>query len=251
MESRRQLSILVAFSLVAQGLIPPAVAAQAEADLLGSHQVTASSLNIRSGPSTGDAVLISAPKGTVVTVLEIRRGWARVRLPDETVGWCAARYLEKLAPAEPAEPPPVTFRPATPERTEDSKEETKAGGGGSVVGSTLKWGSLVGAAVLGGLAYSEYSKGNDAYDEYKDLFHDGDYKAADAKFAETEDFDSTARTYAIAGGALFGLFVLQQFVLGGGGDEDASADGSAAVRPSIHLDPSRGDVHVAILRAAW
>jgi uncharacterized protein YraI len=37
-------------------------------------KVTAGSLNMRSGPGTSNAVVISAPGGTVVTALEVQGG---------------------------------------------------------------------------------------------------------------------------------------------------------------------------------
>jgi hypothetical protein len=235
----------MALLLMAQGLFPIAVFAQEDESLLGTCEITARSLNIRSGPGTGNSVIRSAPQGTIVIVLEVRDGWAQVRLVDGMIGWCASQYLKSLAPPKPAptRPPEVS----EPVRQTPPAAPESSGKGGSTLGAVLKWGSLVGAAVLGGLAYSEYSKGNDAYDEYETLFNDGEYETADKKFEEAEDFDSTARVYAIAGGACLGLFVLQQFVLGGS-DGDASAMRRGFDPPSMAFNPAQGSVRLELIR---
>jgi uncharacterized protein YgiM (DUF1202 family) len=55
--------------------------------------VTANTLNIRSEPGAGNAVLTSAPQGARVTILETKDGWHRVRLGDRTEGWASAQYI--------------------------------------------------------------------------------------------------------------------------------------------------------------
>lgn len=56
--------------------------------------VTASSLNLRSGPSTSYAVLRSMPNGSVVTVVQgPSNGWYQVTYQG-TTGWASGAYLE-------------------------------------------------------------------------------------------------------------------------------------------------------------
>lgn len=55
--------------------------------------VTASILNIRSGPGTTYAVVTKIPKGTTVTILENKLGWYRVQLVNGTSGWGAQTYI--------------------------------------------------------------------------------------------------------------------------------------------------------------
>ncbi|MBD3161344.1 MAG: SH3 domain-containing protein [Candidatus Eisenbacteria bacterium] len=246
---RGNLSIAVALLLFVQGTVPVTGFAQTPTDLTGECEVTASSLNIRSGAGTGNAVLVSVPRGTIVTVLEVRDGWAQIRLADGKTGWCSIDYLEKRTPPEPAEPSP-SEPGAAPPGLELGVPDDPAGGGSSL-GTILKWGSLAGAVAFGGLAYGERSKGNDAYDEYKTLFRGGDSKAADAKFAEVEDHDGAALTYAIVGGAFLGLFALQQFVLGGDESEEAADPPAAALAPSIEVDATGSAVRLQLVRASW
>lgn len=54
--------------------------------------VTASSLNLRSGPSTTASILTSMPSGSVVDVLEQSGSWYKVRY-GTTTGWCSGDYL--------------------------------------------------------------------------------------------------------------------------------------------------------------
>ncbi|MGL5506374.1 MAG: SH3 domain-containing protein [Paraclostridium sp.] len=56
--------------------------------------VTASSLNVRKGPSTEDEILSSVTEGTVVEVLETKDGWNKVKLSEEEEGWVSADYTD-------------------------------------------------------------------------------------------------------------------------------------------------------------
>ncbi|MDH5643197.1 MAG: SH3 domain-containing protein [Gemmatimonadota bacterium] len=63
------------------------------------YQVTASSLNIRSGPTVDSPpVAEPLPKGTVVVLLEKRDRWNRVELLEngEIEGWVHNTFLEKI-----------------------------------------------------------------------------------------------------------------------------------------------------------
>src|SRR5205085_101325 len=55
--------------------------------------VTASGgLNLRSGPSTSDAVILVMPHGATVAVEATSSGWYKVKY-NGTVGWCSGLYL--------------------------------------------------------------------------------------------------------------------------------------------------------------
>ena len=59
-------------------------------------QVTASSLNLRSGPATTFAIIATIPGGSLVQVLETDSGWSKVVWEGNT-GWCSAAYLTPVA----------------------------------------------------------------------------------------------------------------------------------------------------------
>ena len=101
--------------------------------------------------------------------------------------------------------------------------------------------------VLGGLAYTEWSSGNDNYDEYEALFDQGDYDAADEKYDETIQQDDKAKLLGVLGGTCAGLFLLQQFVLGGSQAED-SAESHILSSPALTYDPTRQSVRLELLR---
>ncbi|NNE83845.1 MAG: SH3 domain-containing protein, partial [Alphaproteobacteria bacterium] len=64
--------------------------------------VDVGSANIRSGPSSSAAVIISLPRGTEVTILESQRGWQRIRFGagiDDT-GWVFGDLLSTPQPGE-------------------------------------------------------------------------------------------------------------------------------------------------------
>ena len=56
-------------------------------------QVTASALNIRSGPSTSYGVVTKAYKGESVEILESSNGWYKVKLSNGTIGWGSSDYI--------------------------------------------------------------------------------------------------------------------------------------------------------------
>jgi uncharacterized protein YgiM (DUF1202 family) len=82
-------------------------------------RVKAGHANVHTGPTTGNEVLVLAPKGAVLPVLEKRGEWIRVRLSpelrktgivmrwykNEDNGWIHDSMLEIVKPGE--KPPPV------------------------------------------------------------------------------------------------------------------------------------------------
>lgn len=60
---------------------------------VATYRVTASSLNIRSGPSTDYKAVGSYKAGTIVNVYEAKNGWARVG----TDRWCSMTYLSLIS----------------------------------------------------------------------------------------------------------------------------------------------------------
>jgi len=243
---RKILVGLMTLLLLAQALPPIALAGGAR-----TARVTADSLNLRAGPGTDFAVVRGLTRDTVVTVRETKGDWWRVELADGTTGWAAARYLEEVEASAAPDARSETDRAraakapdATPAKRAD------AGGGGSTLGKVAKWGCLVGAVAGGGLWFAEHSSGNDAYDEYKQLYTDGDVDAAEEKYQAAKDHDDKAQVYLIAGGVCLGLFALQQFVLGGGGD-DATGAGLVPAASPVTWDPRTGTVRAALVRVRW
>jgi uncharacterized protein YgiM (DUF1202 family) len=56
--------------------------------------ITASALNIRSGPGTGNSIVGKAYKGQTVTILESKNGWHKVTLSSGTTGWGSGDYIK-------------------------------------------------------------------------------------------------------------------------------------------------------------
>lgn len=69
---------------------------------LAVRYVTARSVNLRGGPSTGDAVLARLKRGEAVVVVEAGTGpdgWSRIRIEGDGVeGYVATRLLSDVAP---------------------------------------------------------------------------------------------------------------------------------------------------------
>ncbi|GKZ04245.1 ligand-binding protein SH3 [Paraclostridium bifermentans] len=66
-----------------------------EAPSTGKGTVTASTLNIRSGPSTSNSIVGKAYKGNTVDILSSSNGWYKVKLSNGQVGWASGDYISK------------------------------------------------------------------------------------------------------------------------------------------------------------
>lgn len=68
----------------------------------GLFTVTASSLNVRGGPGTANAIVAGSPlpAGTVVQGFEDQNGWKRIAVQGSGVaGWVSAKFLQPAVPA--------------------------------------------------------------------------------------------------------------------------------------------------------
>lgn len=243
---RKVLVGLLALLVLAQGLAPLALAAGER-----TARVTVDSLNLRGGPGTDYAAVRSLARDTIVTVVDAQGDWSQVRLADGTVGWVAAKYLAP-ATGEAGDGSGAKARAAGAKEEKPAvavKTARGASHGGSTLGAIAKWGCLVGAVAAGGLGYAAHSGGNDAYDEYQQLYNQGDLDAAEAKYQDATDKDDQAQVCFIASGVLVGLWALQQFVLGGA-DDDASAGLLPADSP-VTWDPRTGTLRAAVVRARF
>ncbi len=61
----------------------------------GKGTVTASALNIRSGPSTSNSIVGKAYRGNTVDILSSSNGWYKVKLSNGQVGWASSDYISK------------------------------------------------------------------------------------------------------------------------------------------------------------
>jgi hypothetical protein len=247
----RKLAVLIlSLLLVAQWTLPSLVLAAGEDPPQAEKQVRvlATTLNVRSGPGTTNSVVASLQKGATAALVEDHGEWLMIRLDDGTMGWAAAKFLEVVA-GEEATPKGETkeSQPATP--AEKSHEKAPAApsksGGGSSFRGFLKWSSLIGAAAFGGLAFNERSQGNSSYDDYKRLYNENRKDEAEKKYQEATDHDDKAQTYGIVGGALFGLFLLQQFVFKGDGGKQAGLD-SPQTAPALAFNPVTGEMRAGV-----
>ncbi len=55
--------------------------------------VTASALNVRSGPSTSNSVIRTIYRGNTVQIITSSNGWHKIKLSNGQVGWTSARYI--------------------------------------------------------------------------------------------------------------------------------------------------------------
>lgn len=58
-----------------------------------SGQVTATSLNVRTGPSTGFGRVLTLKKGNAVTISDQKNGWYKVKYGSK-IGWTSAKYIK-------------------------------------------------------------------------------------------------------------------------------------------------------------
>ncbi len=77
-------------SLVRGGSAPPP-----SSSILQAKQGTASSLNVRSGPSTANSIIGSIPQGHRYVAIQSSNGWFKVYYRNNT-GWCSGTYLSTV-----------------------------------------------------------------------------------------------------------------------------------------------------------
>jgi hypothetical protein len=256
---RKAVAVLLALLFLGEGLAPIAAAA-GDGAAERAARVAANSLNLRGGPGTGYAVVRSLPRDTRVTIVAVQGDWSQLRLEDGTTGWAASKYLEAAPADTDGEAVPVEGEPdAWPGEagTGDARSgggstqlpaADRAAGGGISLRGVAKWGCLAGALVAGGLAFSAHSSGNDAYDEYQQLYGAGSFEAAEGKYNDALDQDDKAQTFLIIGGALVGLFVVQQFLLGGKDEAPRSALEWAPSPGALTWSVLDGEIRLALVR---
>lgn len=60
--------------------------------------VTASSLNVRTGPATTFSIILKLPRGSNIHIIGQQQDWYRVELTDGRIGWVKSAYLQLLPP---------------------------------------------------------------------------------------------------------------------------------------------------------
>ncbi len=66
----------------------------------GKGSVTASLLNVRSGPGTNHSRIDQISRGTEVSIIKDENGWLQIRLPNNGLGWISGRYVNVLSTPE-------------------------------------------------------------------------------------------------------------------------------------------------------
>jgi len=110
--SAKYLTVVTAPTAPAPAPIPtkPAPTAPATA---GTSKTTVN-LNMRTGASTGNSIILTIPKGGTVTVHSTSNGWSNVTYNGKK-GWVSAKYLTVVtAPTAPAPTTPAPTPPAAP-----------------------------------------------------------------------------------------------------------------------------------------
>ena len=96
-------------ALAAVPSLAPAVPDAALPPSIEVRFVTASSLNVRSSPSTGGDIVGKIPNGHQIAVIEKDNGWLLVQSAAGGRGWVSEQYTSTSRPAPVASPPPQTF----------------------------------------------------------------------------------------------------------------------------------------------
>ncbi|NLM33972.1 MAG: SH3 domain-containing protein [Clostridiales bacterium] len=119
--------------------------------------VTASKLNMRSGPSTDYSILHTLWQGNTVKVIGESNGWYKIQLSNGNTGWVSGDYLKLGTTATPSTPTPST--PTATSRQE--KINTIISTAKSLIGTPYVWGgeSLAeGGFDCSGLTYYVFKK---------------------------------------------------------------------------------------------
>ena len=89
----------------------PSGTTPAQVNTIEIRFVTATSLNMRSGPDTSSSVLSALPSGTSVNVVERQNGWLLVSLSPSVRGWISEQYTALTKPQRVYTPPARISQP--------------------------------------------------------------------------------------------------------------------------------------------
>ena len=241
-----------------------AAAAETGAQAERPAKVTADKLNLRGSPSTTGEVVGSMLRDDAVTIIEEQGEWYHLRLEGGQTGWAARKFIQVIAEA-----PTGTSETPTPEPSHGGAKEAvlpraakPGGGGGSTIGSVLKWGCFLGAGACGYLAYNEHSQGNDSYDAYKERYASltpprGNWNLVEAErdanhfLLEAKDHDKTANTYIYAASGLGAAFLVQQLFFGKHHDQAAVETDCPANEPLLACGLRQGQLRAAVTLARF
>jgi len=96
-------SIPIAASAISSGANPvyaaPAADVYQQAVINAWGTVTASKLNVRTGPSTAYPVMHHLWKGNRVRIIGENSGWYQIQLSDGRIGWVSKEYMAHITPA--------------------------------------------------------------------------------------------------------------------------------------------------------
>lgn len=111
-------------------LLPNNATVWVHMNYLSNNTVTATVLNLRSGPGENYSVLGRLPRGSVVTTISTRDNWMQIPAPADAYGFVAAQYLKQEPGTGPmiaaaatsstttasvlTEPPPAPYVPDAP-----------------------------------------------------------------------------------------------------------------------------------------
>lgn len=76
--------------------MPPGAQAAAAASRAGTVATAGSSLNVRSGPSTGSSVVTKLQSGSYVTLISKSGSWWQVEYAQSRYGYCHADYIKAI-----------------------------------------------------------------------------------------------------------------------------------------------------------
>ncbi|EMR04751.1 peptidoglycan DD-metalloendopeptidase family protein [Cesiribacter andamanensis] len=82
-----------------------------------AYKITATQLNLRSGPGTAEAVLDQLPRDTFVQIIAQAGDWYRISLPDQRQGFVPKRYVSAATSGQPLQvaAPSLLRSQATPQ----------------------------------------------------------------------------------------------------------------------------------------
>lgn len=96
-------------------------------------EITGDTVNIRSGPGTGNSVIGSAKAGETYEFIESNAGWYQIKLKDDKddkTGWVSAQFSKIIEPEPETAPPQQEVATATP-----TPEPEKIATGGVITGT--------------------------------------------------------------------------------------------------------------------
>ena len=203
------------FSVISALLISASLAAHASAASAGLVDLSYGTLNVRSAPSTDQAVLTRLADDSMVTLTQQTGDWWRVEYADGRFGYCHADYITVLTSTEAKVQVSSSLNVRTGPGTSYSRSDSLYSGDGVLVLSQSgSWSKILYDGTKTGWVSSQYLSGHSVAPENGAVKLSVPYYRQDDSRWASVTLGSSGKTMAKIGCATTGIAMMESYRTG-------------------------------------